>query len=74
MKFVAWLVLPVWLAFWAPYTLIMGWRWRRFGQISERIFSALGWEDPANIDLNLRTKTVKKKGDPFELGRYYFHY
>ncbi len=74
MKIVAWLMLPMWLTFWAPYTLIVGRRWRRFGQISEKIFSALGWEDPTNIDLSLYTKSLKKEGDPFELGRYYFHY
>lgn len=45
-----------------------------FVRIAEEAFTALGFDDPTNVDLVKRTKASRKPVDPPALGSFYFRY
>jgi hypothetical protein len=49
-------------------------KWLPFVQVAEKVFKALGWPDPGNIDLVKRSKLRRTDKDPGEYGTFYFRY
>ncbi|WKB54999.1 putative type VI secretion system effector [Eleftheria terrae] len=52
----------------------MALRWRPYARTAERVFTALGWRDPARVDLMSATLKKRTRADPAALGTHYFRY
>lgn len=52
----------------------IGRRFTRYAKTADSIFSALGWNRGAAIDLRKRTRAARQKGDHVALGDTYFRY
>lgn len=65
-------------SFFYPVFALMTWslarKWMPFVRLSEKVFSAFGWEKPASVDLVKRSKEGKKGDEPPEYGVFYFRY
>jgi hypothetical protein len=66
------------IAFFYPVFALMTWslarKWMPFVRLSEKVFHAFGWDDPANIDLVKRSKESRNGDEPPEYGVFYFRY
>ncbi|PPV04057.1 putative membrane protein [Xanthomonas bromi] len=51
-----------------------GYRFTPFVEMAENIFTALGWRDVRDINLQNTTKAKKKPNDPPAMGESYFRY
>ena len=73
-----WYFLLGFLFFFYPVFALMTWslarKWMPFVRLSEKVFHAFGWDDPANIDLVKRSKESRKGDEPPEYGVFYFRY
>lgn len=58
----------------SAFTIKMGFKLLPFASVAERVFAALGWGNPSQIDLKRSSKEKKKEGDPGECGTFYFRY
>lgn len=66
------------LAFFYSVFALMTWalarKWMPFVRLSEKVFAALGLEDPSKIDLVKSSKAQRRPDDPPEYGVFYFRY
>ena len=60
--------------FFALMTWSLGRKWMPFVRMSERVFTALGWDNPAEVDLVKRSKAQRRGGESFDYGVFYFRY
>ena len=60
--------------FFALMTWSLGRKWMPFVRLSERVFTALGWDNPAEVDLVKRSKAQRRGGEALEYGVFYFRY
>ncbi len=60
--------------FFALMTWSLGRKWMPFVRLSERVFTALGWDNPAEVDLVKRSKAQRRGGESFDYGVFYFRY
>ena len=65
-------------AFFFPVFALMTWslarKWMPFVRLSEKVFTALGWENPGKVDLVKSSKAQRTPNDPPEFGVFYFRY
>ena len=66
--------LACFIFFFSAFTINMGFKLLPFASVSERVFAALGWSNPSQIDLKKSSKEKRKDGDPGEYGTFYFRY
>jgi hypothetical protein len=52
----------------------LGQKWMPYVRVAEKVFTALGWPHPGNVDLVRSSKAQRKKTDPGEFGTFYFRY
>ena len=73
-----WFFLGAFMAFFYPFFALMTWslgrKWMPFVRMSERVFTALGWDNPAEVDLVKRSKAQRRGGESFDYGVFYFRY
>ncbi|PTD94950.1 putative type VI secretion system effector [Pseudothauera lacus] len=66
------------VSFFYPFFALMTWslgrKWMPFVRLSERVFTALGWDNPAEVDLVKRSKAQRRGGEALEYGVFYFRY
>lgn len=66
------------IAFFYPVFALMTWslarKWMRFVRLSEKVFTAFGWEKPASVDLVKRSKEGRIGDEKPEYGVFYFRY
>ncbi len=64
--------------FFYPFFALMTWslgrKWMPFVRMSERVFTALGWDNPAEVDLVKRSKAQRRGDESFDYGVFYFRY
>ncbi len=71
------IVVPIYMLcypFFALMTWSLGRKWMPFVRLSERVFTALGWDNPAEVDLVKRSKAQRRGGESFDYGVFYFRY
>ena len=61
-------------AFFALAIWSMTHKWMPFVRVAERVFTALDWPNPGDVDLVKTTKAQRQLGDSGELGVFYFRY
>ncbi|PKO85162.1 MAG: hypothetical protein CVU18_21555 [Betaproteobacteria bacterium HGW-Betaproteobacteria-12] len=66
------------VAFFFPVFALMTWslarKWMPFVRLSEKVFRAFGWDNPASVDLVKRSKEGKMGDEKPEYGVFYFRY
>lgn len=66
------------LGFFYPIFALMTWslarKWMPFVRLSEKVFRAFGWANPASVDLVKRSKEGKMGDEKPEYGVFYFRY
>jgi hypothetical protein len=64
--------------FFYPVFALMTWslarKWMPFVRLSEKVFRAFGWDNPASVDLVKRSKEGKMGDEKPEYGVFYFRY
>lgn len=70
---VVWVVIGFYV-FFGLMTISLARKWMPFVRLAQKVFVALGWPNPGDVDLVKSSKAQRKPGDPGELGTFYFRY
>jgi hypothetical protein len=62
------------VSFFALMTYSLTRKWLPFAKLAEKVFAALGFPNPAHIDLVKSSKKTRTPQDPPEFGTFYFRY
>lgn len=68
------IVVLILYGFFGLFSINMAWRFMVFVRAAEKSFSALGWKDVGNIDLNKISRATSTGRDPQGYGITYFRY
>lgn len=60
--------------FFSFMTISLTRKWMPFVRVAEKVFRALEWPAPGNVDLVKSSKAQRRADDPAEFGTFYFRY